>query len=146
MLSAKAEHAPILHVEDDSNDVLFMQLAFKKARLENPLIPVHDGEAAVCYLSNAVLAAGKKPALPCLILTDLKMPRMNGFEFLSWLKQHPDLRHIPTIVLSSSGEPEDRRRAAELGAVDYWVKPAQMEVLMALVKEMRDTWVAAHCS
>jgi CheY-like chemotaxis protein len=147
MVSAKAAHAPILHAEDDENDALFMQMAFKKAKLANPLIAVHDGEAAIAYLKNASEPGNADIfPFPCLILTDLKMPRLSGFDLLKWLKEQPHLSQIPAIVLSSSGEPHDRQRASELGAAAFWVKPAHIEMLMALVTEMRDTWVSAHCS
>jgi len=147
MVSAKAAHAPILHAEDDENDALFMRLAFKKAKLANPLIAVHDGEAAIAYLNTASQPGNADLfPLPCRILTDLKMPRVSGFDLLKWIKEQPHLSHIPAIVLSSSGEPGDRQRASELGAAAFWVKPAHIEMLMAMVTEMRDTWVSAHCS
>ena len=147
MVSAKAAHAPILHAEDDENDALFMQMAFKKAKLANPLIPVPDGEAAIAYLKSASQPGnGQRFPLPCLILTDLKMPRVSGFDLLKWIREQPHLNSIPAIVLSSSGERDDRKRASELGAAAFWVKPAHIEMLMALVIEMRDTWVSAHCS
>ena len=147
MIFQKSGHPPILHAEDDENDILFLQRAFQKTQLENPLVAVHDGEEAIDYLNEALKSPDKKnPPLPCLILTDLKMPGMDGFELLHWLKSQPALQNIPAIVLSSSGEPEDRRRAAELGAADFWVKPSQMEMLISLVKEIRDTWIATHCS
>ena len=139
--------APILLAEDEENDVLFMRLAFKKAGLEHPLIAVPDGERAIEYLDGSGPYADRQRfPLPCLILTDLKMPRVNGFEILTWLESRPHLRHIPVIVLSSSSHEEDERRALELGARAYWVKPSQIQVLIDLVKHMRDTWVAAHCS
>jgi CheY-like chemotaxis protein len=147
MISDRANRAPILLAEDEPNDVLFMQVAFKKANLANPLMPVPDGEAAIAYLAGTGQYCDRELfPLPCLILTDLKMPCMDGFELLRWLKQYSEFRHIPAIVLSSSDEPADRQQAAEYGAADYWVKPAEIERLMSLIREMRDAWVAAHCS
>ncbi|HSU56972.1 MAG TPA: response regulator [Candidatus Dormibacteraeota bacterium] len=144
---ADANHVPILLAEDDDNDVLFMKLAFKRAGLENPLVAVHDGEEAIQYLrGEGIYADRQKFPLPCLLLTDLKMPRSNGFDLLEWLQEQPCLAHIPAIVLSSSDQPRDRQRALQLGAREYWVKPAQIQVLMKLVEHMRNTWVAAHCS
>ena len=147
MVSERAAHAPIMLAEDDENDVLFMKLAFRKAGLQNPLMPVHDGEEAIEYLSGLGRFADRDHyPLPCLVLTDLKMPRVNGLELLAWIKARPEFEHIPTIVLSSSNLPEDRERAKERGAADYWVKPGRIDRLMSLVTEMRDTWVAAHCA
>jgi CheY-like chemotaxis protein len=145
--SVKGEQVPILLAEDDDNDVLFMQLAFKKAGVPNPLFTVHDGDEAIDYLEgNGKFADRTKYPLPCLLLTDLKMPKANGFDLLRWLQKQPDLAHIPAIVLSSSDQPKDRQLALDLGAKEYWVKPTQIQVLMQLVREMRNTWVAAHCS
>jgi CheY-like chemotaxis protein len=147
MHSDKGEQVPILLAEDDDNDVVFMQLAFRKASVPNPLLVVHDGEEAIEYLEgNARFADRTKYPFPCLLLTDLKMPKVNGFDLLRWLQERPELAHIPAIVLSSSDQLRDRQLALDLGAKEYWVKPAQIEVLMQLVREMRNTWVAAHCS
>jgi CheY-like chemotaxis protein len=145
--SGKGEQVPILLAEDDDNDILFMQLAFRKAAVPNPLFTVHDGDEAIEYLEgNGRFGDRTVYPLPCLVLTDLKMPRANGFDLLRWLQQRPDLADIPAIVLSSSDQPSDRQLALNLGAKEYWVKPAQIEVLMQLVREMRNTWVTAHCS
>jgi CheY-like chemotaxis protein len=140
-----ADRVPILLVEDDDNDVLFMQLAFKRARMPNPLIALHDGAEAMDYLSGIGNYANQGRS-PCLILTDLKMPRMDGFDLLAWIRGRPTLSHIPVIVLSSSNQPEDRRRALELGARDYWVKPSEIQTLMRIVEQMRNTWIPAHCA
>ncbi len=122
MVSERAAHAPIMLAEDDENDILFMRLAFRKAGLQNPLMPVHDGEEAIEYLSGCGRFADRERyPLPCLVLTDLKMPRVNGLELLAWIKARPEFEHIPAIVLSSSNLPEDRERAKERGAADYWV-------------------------
>src|SRR3954453_715481 len=126
MASETVSHAPILLAEDEENDVFFLQRAFKRAFLQNPLTVVGNGEAAIAYLSGTGQYADRQRfPLPCLILTDLKMPQLNGFDLLNWLKQQPHLRQIPAIVLTSSDLPEDRRRATELGAAAYWVKPAE---------------------
>ena len=143
----RSDHVPILLVEDDDNDVLFMQLAFKRASMPNRLIALHDGAEAIDYLDGVRPYADRaRFPTPCLILTDLKMPRMDGFDLLAWIQDRPEHQHIPVIVLSSSNQPEDRRRALELGARDYWVKPSEIQTLMRIVQQMRTTWVAAHCS
>jgi CheY-like chemotaxis protein len=139
--------SPILLVEDEPDDIFFMQRAFRRSGLDHPLLPLPDGEAAIQYLSGQrEFSDRSRFPLPCLILTDLKMPLVNGFDLLAWLKTQPQLKDIPAIVLSSSDEPSDRVRAAELGAREYWVKPCQMDILVQLVEHMRKTWVAAHCS
>jgi CheY-like chemotaxis protein len=146
MLSGESP-APILLAEDEENDIVFMQLAFKKAGLQNRLISVSDGEEAIDYLEGrGAFSDRDRFPLPCLLLTDLKMPRVNGFELLTWLRDQAQLTHIPVIVLSSSSHEEDEKRSYDLGAKAYWVKPSQIQVLIELVKGMRDTWVSAHCA
>ena len=143
----RSDHVPILLVEDDDNDVLFMQLAFKRAGMPNRLIALHDGAEAIDYLAGVGPYGDRaRFPMPCLILTDLKMPRMDGFDLLASIQGRHELHHIPVIVLSSSNQPEDRRRALELGARDYWVKPSEIQTLMRIVQQMRTTWIAAHCS
>src|SRR4030095_3222751 len=133
----RADRVPILLVEDDENDILFMQLAFKRAGMPNLLIAVHDGVEAMDYLSGTDRYADRNQfPVPCLMLTDLKMPRMDGFDLLAWIQSRADLLHIPIIVLSSSNQPEDRRRALELGAREYWVKPSEIQTLMRIVERM----------
>jgi two-component system, chemotaxis family, response regulator Rcp1 len=107
----------ILLAEDDQDDFYFFQLAMEKCAGEINLIHAVDGDAAMAYLEDT------STPNPDLIVTDLKMPKINGFELLEWLKQHPELSKLPTVVFSSSDEVTDRKRARELGAKSYHVKP-----------------------
>ena len=134
--------ATILWAEDDDNDVFFFQRALDKAGLKHQLVRVVDGAKVVDYLS------GKPPftdrnqyPVPHLVLLDLKMPRMGGFDVLTWLRAQPELRSMPAIVLSSSNQESDHRRALELGASDYMVKPSQGEALMDLVRTLDEKWL-----
>src|SRR5204863_5673114 len=78
--------AHILLAEDDENDVVLMRRAFNKARVINPLEVVSDGEAVIAYLNgDDPYRDREKHPLPCLLLLDLKMPKKNGFEVLSWI-------------------------------------------------------------
>src|SRR5438874_13730859 len=98
-----AGNSLILIADDDQNDVFFLQRAFKKVGLEHELVHVADGQEAVDYLnSGSAPGDGKKHLVPDLMLLDLKMPRMTGFEVLSWLRKQPDLRGMPVVVLSGS--------------------------------------------
>src|SRR6478672_12672813 len=114
----------ILLVEDDSNDVLLIQRAFRKASLSNPLQIVEDGEAAILYLKGEESFADRdRYPLPRLILLDLKLPRKSGFEVLVWLRQQPKFYGLPVVVLTSSKEKNDIQQAYLLGANSYLVKP-----------------------
>ncbi len=107
----------ILLAEDDLVDFYFFQLAMEKCAAEIKLVHALDGQAAIAYLEDTTTPA------PDLIVTDLKMPKINGFELLEWLKQHPELSKLPAVVFSSSDEMTDRNRAKALGARSYHVKP-----------------------
>ena len=112
-------------VEDDPNDARLVQMEFER-KAQFRLSWVKDGEQAADYLQGHPPYADRKQfPLPDVILLDLKMPRMSGFDFLEWLhKDSPgDFRLIPVIVLSGSDLQEDIRRAYQLGANAYLTKP-----------------------
>jgi CheY-like chemotaxis protein len=117
----------ILLVEDDPNQVLFIERAFDKVRIANPLHVVTNGEEAISYLWSR-----GNPA-PSLILLDLKVPRVRGLEVLEWMRKQPDYRETPVVVVTSSIEPEHRRRADQLGVIAYLCKPVYPEGLRELV-------------
>src|SRR5258706_12776145 len=121
-------NAPILLAEDDENDVFFLRRALARSGLGNPLIAVRDGQEAVDYLAGIGPYADRAShPLPGLIFLDLKMPRMNGFEVLLWLSSRPEFGELPVVVLTSSAQDSDIRKARELGADDYQVKPQEFE-------------------
>ena len=124
----------ILLVEDDSNDVLLMQRAFRKANLTIPLQVARDGQEAMEYLDHqGNFGDVTRYSPPTLILLDLKMPRKDGFETLEWLRQQPALKRTVVVVLSSSREIGDINRAYDLGANSYLVKPGDFQTLVELV-------------
>src|SRR5207237_9756647 len=93
-----AEKMSILLVEDLEDDILLIRRAFTAAKLTTPLFAVRDGEEATAYLSGTGKYANRAEyPLPNLILLDLKMPRLDGFDFLDWLRQQPQLKAIPLI-------------------------------------------------
>ena len=132
---------PILLVEDDPDDVLLIRRAMRQARLANPVSVVGDGEAAVAYLEGRGPYADRAAhPLPALVLLDLKLPRLSGFEVLSWLRAQPGLRRLPVVVLTSSDQPVDVNRAYELGANTYMVKPGSLDRLIEIVKSVDVYW------
>jgi CheY-like chemotaxis protein len=134
-------HDTILMVEDEPNDVLLVQRAFRKANLLNPIQVVGEGEVAVAYLSGqAPYGDRARYPLPTLLLVDLKLPRMSGFEVLVWLRQQPGLKRLPVVVLTSSKESRDINLAYELGANSYLVKPVGFDDLLAMVKTLNLYW------
>ncbi len=134
-------HETILLVEDDPNDVLLMQRAFEKAKLTNPVQVAERGEMAVAYLAGETPYDDRERfPLPALMLLDLKLPRMSGFEVLVWLRQQPVLKRLPVVVLTSSKESKDINRAYELGANSHLVKPVSFDDLVDTVKTLNHYW------
>jgi CheY-like chemotaxis protein len=132
----------ILLVEDDLNDIFLVKRAFKMARIQNPLQIVTDGEEAIHYLSGQGKYADRAAfPLPKLIVMDLKMPRLTGFEVLKWVKgDNKPLRCIPIVIVSSSDNPEDVNRAYGLGANAYMVKPVQLRAVEHLFESITHYW------
>lgn len=96
-----------------------------------------DGTDVVAHLDRQLEAAGAgAPALPALIVADLNMTGLNGLELLAAIRARPRCRDVPVVILSGSDDPEDRRRAAALGAAAYQVKPAQFTDLARLLQEL----------
>src|SRR5579863_3110604 len=109
---------PVLAAEDEESDAVLLELMFQRSGIPNHLVLVHDGREAVSYLAGEGAYADRlRYPLPAFLLLDLKMPRMNGFDVLAWRSSRPELENLAVIVLSSSSDERDRRRALELGAV-----------------------------
>jgi CheY-like chemotaxis protein len=145
MLKIMEANFPILLVEDDPNDVWLVKHAFQSANISNPLRIVNDGQEAIDYLkgNGAYSDRGAFP-LPKLVLLDLKMPRLNGFDVIGWMRRHYPWKLTPIIILSSSALPQDVNRAYELGANAYMVKPADYRALERLFRTIADFWNAGE--
>jgi len=134
---------PILAAEDEESDRLILELVFQKARLPHPLTIVRDGQEAVDYLSGTGRFIDRSAhPFPALLILDLKMPRMNGFDVLVWLATQPQLKELPAVVLSSSSDDSDVRKARELGAREYFVKPHKFDELIKIVQQMQAHWLS----
>ena len=132
----------LLHVEDDPNDVLLLQRAFRKANAALTINAVTDGDKAVAYLSGAdEFADREKYPLPTVVLLDLKMPRKSGLEVLLWLRKQPQLRHLIVVFLTSSNSAEDIRLAYEAGANSYLVKPVEFTEMVELIRNVVVYWL-----
>ena len=136
----------ILLVEDEVYDVFFIRRAFKTAGINIPMVVAHDGAEAIEYLNRTQVYRGRDGfPVPCLVITDIKMPRMDGFELLEWMQKQRQLRDIPRIAFSSSCRESDLRRSLDLGAVAYFIKPSSPESLVKLVEGWRDSILEEHC-
>jgi CheY-like chemotaxis protein len=136
----------ILWVEDDRDDAFLIGRAIRKAGLDQPNL-VTDGREAVEYLSGTG-PYGDRDAhpWPSLILLDLKLPKMSGFEVLQWVRINPACRRIPVIMFTSSREKVDVDRAYELGANAYLLKSVDHEDLVEALKVLRAFWMNLNLS
>lgn len=112
----------VLLVEDSEDDAFLFHWRFQQSGCECSVHHVLDGAAAVEFLSQA----SRSDSLPQFIFLDLKMPILNGFEVLSWLKEQTFSSAIPVVVLSGSDQQNDKEQALQLGALDYLVKPLKV--------------------
>ncbi len=129
----------VLIVEDDEDDRALIARAFKRAKVEVRLQFAQDGDEALQALG--AIASGASHPPPSVVLLDLKLPRRSGFEVLEWIKQHATLRRVPVVVLTSSQESTDLKRAYDLGANSYLVKPAKPDALLAMVERIDAYWL-----
>lgn len=133
----------ILHVEDESNDRLLVQIAFRKAGLPVNFQVAEDGDKAIDYLNGSGVYSDRASyPLPNLILLDLRLPRKSGLEFLCWMQSRPGLKQVPVVTLSSSEQPDDRDQACARGAHDYFCKPVAIGRLQQVVTEIYSKWLA----
>ncbi|MCX6928522.1 MAG: response regulator [Verrucomicrobia bacterium] len=133
----------VLYVEDDADDFTMFQLASRKCGTPFSLQRAVDGETAIAYLSGVGDYADREEyPFPDLVLLDLKMPRLDGFEVLQWIRANPETRTLPVVVLAGSTFRADIRRALELGANSYAAKPGKLQELQVLIDQIADVWLA----
>ena len=133
----------VLYVEDDANDFALFKLASRRCGTPFSLQHAADGEMAIAYLSGTGDYADREEyPFPDLVMLDLKMPRLDGFEVLHWIRTNPATKTLPVVVLAGSSFRADIRRALELGANSYAAKPASLEELQVLIDQIADVWLA----
>jgi two-component system response regulator len=122
----------ILLVEDDADDAFMFRRVLGKAGHGENLVHLRDGEEAIHYFKET--EDGSK-IRPTVVFLDLKMPKMDGFEVLSWLGKHEELAGLPVVVLSGSIREADKQKATSLGAKAYREKPLDREELTKILAE-----------
>lgn len=125
---------PILLVEDNQVDANTTQRALKELEVTNELVHKGDGEDALEYLRD------ENNVKPCIILLDLNMPRMDGFEFLETVKSDNLLKNIPVIILTTSDTDESATRSFDLGAAGYIVKPVDYRQFVESMRAVDGYW------
>lgn len=133
---------PILLVEDSEDNVFLVRHALHKAGVTTPLEVVTSGEQALEYLAgtNGYSDWNQFP-LPALVLLDLKMPGMSGFDVLKWIRQRPGLKALRVAMLTSSDMPSEIKLAHDLGANIFLTKPVELERLIQIMKTLHDHWL-----
>ncbi len=132
----------VLLVEDDPNDAILIRHAFRTVGLGNRLIVLSDGRQAVRYLNGEGPYRDREQyPMPVLILLDLDLPELNGFQFLEWVRKEPELSRLPVIVLTGSTFSPDVKLAYSLGANSFLVKPTHPGDFAAMLKTTADYWL-----
>lgn len=133
---------PILLVEDSEDNVFLVRHAMQKAGISARLEVATSGEQAIEYLGGTNgYSDWKQFPLPAIVLLDLKMPGMSGFDVLKWIRQHPGLKALRVAMLTSSEMPSEIRMAHDLGANIFLTKPVQLERLVQIMKTLNEHWL-----
>jgi len=136
----KSEH--ILLAKDNEDDAILLQRAIRTAGVSAGLQVVRDGQEAIDYLAgNTPFADRTKHPFPNLMLLDLRMPRVDGFEVLKIVRRRLRITQLPVIVLTNSENPSDIKRAYELGATSYFRRPDSLEGLDEMIHVLHAYWL-----
>ena len=141
----KKYYSTILVVDDDPNDLIFIERAFRAIGVKDPIHTVTGGQEAIAYMMGEGKFSDRRLyAYPTFITTDLKMPGADGFSVLEHLKNNPEWAVIPTVVLTASQDLDDIKKAYMLGASSYHVKPSSPDALRQQLKVLHDYWITCE--
>jgi CheY-like chemotaxis protein len=133
---------PILLVEDSEDNIFLVKHAMGKAGVTAPLEVATSGHQAIEYLGGTnVYSDWHRFPLPSIVLLDLKMPGMGGFEVLTWIRQQPGLKALRVAMLTSSDMPSEIKMAHDLGANIFITKPVELERLVQIMKTLSEHWL-----
>lgn len=135
----------ILLVEDNPDDVKLTMRALQKSNILNEVVVAQDGVEGLDYLFGTGKFAGRDMGMmPQLILLDLKMPRMDGLEFLQRIRSDEKLKLLPVVVLTTSSEEKDRVESYKLGANSYVRKPVDFNQFAEAVHQLGLYWLVLN--
>ena len=134
----------ILLAEDNENDVELTLTALQECRLKNEVEVVRDGAEALDYVYQRGKYSGRTDCLPCVILLDLKMPKVDGIEVLRQIKSDPALKHIPVVMLTSSREEKDLVMSYDLGVNAFVVKPVDFDQFLEAIRALGMFWAIVN--
>jgi two-component system, response regulator len=139
------DHADILLVEDNPNDIKLTLHAFQTANLANPVTIARDGVEALDFVFCTGPYAGRRiEDAPKVILLDLKLPRIDGHEVLKRIKADPRTTTIPVVILTTSREERDVLQSYELGGNSYIIKPVDFEQFTQAVRDIGKYWLVLN--
>lgn len=137
-----SDQALFLLVEDSETDAILIRRAFIKGNIINPLQVVTNGDQALAYLKGEGPFANRAEyPLPDLVLLDLKLPGIDGFQVLRWIRQQPELKALRVVVLTSSDRIQDVNLAYQLGANSFLVKPVDFERFVEISQALKGYWL-----
>lgn len=140
-----AQLRPVLLVEDSPNDIELTLEALERSRLANPVLVARDGvEALDVLLRRSNGPDGEMPALPAVVLLDIKLPRMDGLEVLEEIKRDPRTRNVPVVMLTSSREEQDLIRSYGLGVNAFVVKPVGHREFFEAIRDIGAFWAVLN--
>ena len=141
-MTVSSAHAIFLLVEDNPDHVLLLQRAFNRAKLLNPLQVITSGEQAIEYLSGTGKFSNRAEfPMPSLVLLDLKMPGIDGFDVLRWIRQQPAMANLRVVVLTTSDETRDIDMAYKCGANSFLVKPSDFDRFVEIAQAISGYWL-----
>ena len=133
----------ILHIDDSEGDIMLMQHAFEEANFSHSLTIAKNGYEALLYLHKIVV--NKDCLDPDLILLDINMPLMDGYEVLDTIKNDDKTKHIPVIMFTTSSSEKDILKSYQKHVNRYVVKPENLDDLTDVAKSIQDFWVKTAC-
>jgi CheY-like chemotaxis protein len=141
----KKYFATILVVEDDENDQFLIERAFRSAGVTSPIHIARNGAEAIAYMMGEGKFTDRQTyAYPTFVMTDLKMPQVDGFGVLEFLKGNPEWAIIPTVVFSASADHDDIKKSYMLGASSYHMKPQDTDTLRQLLATLNAYWMTCE--
>ena len=135
---------PILLVEDNPSDLELTLVALDRSQLANEVVVARDGAEAIDYLGAQGDWADRVPGSPAVILLDLKLPKVDGLEVLQHIRNTPELKNIPVVMLTSSREEQDLLRSYELGVNAYVVKPVEFNEFVSAIADLGVFWAVLN--
>lgn len=127
---------PIIVIDDEPDDLFFVRRLIDKGGVPNPVVTFLDSEDVMTFLGAILVILRKVPEFsPCVLFTDLKMPKIDGFELLKWVRQQREFDQLTVVMMSSSDDPKDVELAKEYGADRYLLKYPGPDALAELIAE-----------